>query len=330
MKRRQFIVGLGSAATWSLAAGAQQAAMPVVGYLHISTPVETGGAVVAFRNGLSEAGFVEGHNVAIEYRFAEFQVDRLPALAADLVRRRVAVIVAAGGNQAPLAARAATSTIPIVFVGPDSPVESGLVASFNRPGGNITGVTFDNSVLTAKRLELLHELVPGAKTIALLVKPTNRGGTGFAEADTIAAQAAAVTLGLQLHVITASSESELDAAFAALAQQRVQALLLGYEVFFTNQRDKIAALAMRYRIPTSHYRRISVDAGGLMSYGASIPDGYRQAGVYAGRILKGVKPADLPVVAPVKFEMVINLKAAKALGLTIPQTLLVAADELIE
>ena len=309
-----------------MAARAQQPAIPVIGYLHISTPNATVGGVVAFRKGLSEVGFVEGRNVAIDYRFAEFQADRLPALAADLVRRQVAVIVAGGGNQAPLAAQAATTKIPIVFVAADTPIESGLVTSFNRPVGNITGVIFDNAELTAKRVELLHELVPGAKTIGFMVRPTDRGGTGLAESDTIAAQAAAAALGLKLHVVTASSENEIDAAFATLAEQRVGALVLDVELFFNNRRDQIVALAMRYRIPTSHYRRSLVDAGGLMSYGANIFDGYRQAGVYAGRILKGEKPAELPVVAPVTFELVINRKTARALGLTVPETLLVRAE----
>jgi putative tryptophan/tyrosine transport system substrate-binding protein len=330
MRRREFIAGLGAGAVWPVVTRAQQAALPVIGYLHISTPDATVGGVAAFRKGLSEAGFVEGRNVVIEYRFAEFQADRLPALAADLVHRQVAVIVAGGGNQAPLAAQAATTTIPIVFVAADTPIESGFVTSFNRPVGNITGVIFDNAELTAKRVELLHELIPGAKTIGFLVRPTDRGGTGLAETDTIAAHAAAAALGLKLHVVTASSESEIDAAFATLAEQRVGALVIDVELFFNNRRDQIVALAMRYRIPTSHYRRSLVDAGGLMSYGANIFDGYRQAGVYSGRILKGAKPADLPVVAPVKFELVINLKTAKALGLTVPQSILLRADEVIE
>jgi putative tryptophan/tyrosine transport system substrate-binding protein len=331
MKRRQFITLLGgAAAAWPCVARAQQPAVPVIGFLHISTAGPARAAFVAFLNGLGEAGLIEGRNVAIEQRWAEFQADRLPALASDLARRQVAVIVAGGGNQAPWATKTATSTIPIVFVGADTPVESGLVASFNRPGGNITGVIFDNAALMAKRVELLHQLVPGAKTVALLVRPTERGGTGFAEAETIAAQAAATALGLQFHVVTASNEGEIDAAFATLARQRVEALVLATELFFNNRRDQIAALELRYRIPTSGYRRDIADAGGLVTYGASIPDGYRQAGVYAGRILKGEKPGDLPVQAPTKFEFVINLKTAKALGLIVSNQMQLLADEVIE
>jgi len=339
MRRRQFIAGLGSAAaTWPATVRAQQPAMPVIGWLHSARDERLTGAVDsfptaaldAFRTGLGEAGFTEGRNVVIEYRWAEFQLDRLPVLATDLIRRRVAVIVAGGGTPAALAAKAATTTIPIVFVGADAPLESGLVASFSRPGGNSTGVIFDNKVLMAKRVELLHEVVPAAKSIALLVRPSDRGGTGFAETESIAAQAAAAALGLQLHVLTATSDSEIDAAFATLAQQRVEGLVLGTEVFFATRRVQVAALAMRYRIPTSHYRRDLVLAGGLMSYGANVPDGYHQAGVYAGRILKGEKPADLPVVAPAKFEMVINVKTAKALGLEVPPSFYWRADEVIE
>jgi putative tryptophan/tyrosine transport system substrate-binding protein len=328
MRRREFIAGLGCAAASPLAARAQQLAVPVIGYLNFATAETVG--LPAFRNGLGETGFIEDRNVAIEYRFAELKPERLPALAADLVRRKVAVIVAGGGDQPALAAKTASATTPIVFVGVGNPIESGLVASFNRPGGNATGVIFDNIALIPKRMEVLRELVPDAKTIGLLVRPTDRGGSGTAEANIIAAQTTAAALGLQLRVVTASSESQLDAAFAALTQQKVEALLLGNEVSFTNWRDQIAALAMRYRIPTSYYRRDLVDAGVLMSYGASIPNGYRQAGIYTGRILKGEKPADLPVLAPTKFELVINLKTAKAIGLDVPPSFYWRADELIE
>jgi putative tryptophan/tyrosine transport system substrate-binding protein len=333
MRRREFIAGLGGAVVWPLAARAQQPALPVVGFLSPGSLETRREFVAAFHRGLAETGYVEGRNVAIEYRWAEDRNDRLSALAADLVRRQVAVIVAGGGGQtapAAKAAKAATSTIPIIFIGGGTPIESGLVASFNRPGGNVTGVIFDVGFLIAKRMELLHELVPGTNTIALLVRPTDQGGSGYAEEDIIAARTAATAIGLELHLLTAGSEGELDAAFATLAQQRIGALLLGTELFFADRRDQVAALALRYRIPTSNYRRDMVDAGGLMSYGASIPDGYRQVGVYAGRILKGEKPADLPVLAPAKFELVINLKAAKALGLDVPPSFYWRADEVIE
>jgi putative ABC transport system substrate-binding protein len=229
-----------------------------------------------------------------------------------------------------LAAKAATSTIPIVFIGADMPIERGLVASFNRPGGNITGMIFDNVAVTAKRVELLHELVPGAKTIAFLTRPTDRGGAGFTETNAIAARAAAAARGLQFHLISAASENEIDAAFASLTQQAIEALVLDTDPFFNGQRNQIAALATRYRIAVSGYRREIVDAGGLMSYGASIPDGYRQAGLYAARIIRGEKPSDLPVQAPTKFELVINTKTAKVLSLQIPDKLLALADEVIE
>jgi putative ABC transport system substrate-binding protein len=330
MKRREFITLIGGAAAWPLAARAQQPALPAIGFLHISAADSAAGALKGFIDGLGEAGLIDGRNVAIEYRWAEFRAERLPALAADLVSHHVAVIVAGGGNQAPEAAKAATATIPIVFVGAETPIESGLVASFNRPGGDITGVVFDNATLMAKRVELLHELVPDARTIALLVRPTNRGETGFAEAETAATQVAAATLRLQLQVVSASSESEIDAAFATLAEQRIEALVLATELFFNNRRGQIAALAVRHRIATSGYRRDMAAAGGLMSYGASIPDGYRKAGAYAGRILRGERPAELPVQAPTKFDLVVNLKTAKAIGLSIPEAFLLRADEVIE
>jgi putative ABC transport system substrate-binding protein len=333
MRRRDFISLVGGAAVaWPLGARAQQMAMPVIGYLHISSA--SGDAAIAafkaFRDGLGEAGLVEGRNVAIEQRYADFDADRLPALAADLTSRKVAVIVAPGGLQAPLAAKAATSTIPIVFIGADIPIERGLVASFNRPGGNITGMVFDNVPVTAKRVELLHELVPGAKTIAFLTRPTDRGGAGFTETNAIAVRAAAAALGLQFHLISAVSENEIDAAFASLAQQAIEALVLDTDPFFNSRRNQIAALATRYRIAVSGYRREIVDAGGLMSYGANIPDGYRKAGLYAARIIRGENPGDLPVQAPTKFDLAINLKTAKALGLAVPAKLLAIADEVIE
>jgi putative ABC transport system substrate-binding protein len=331
MRRRDFITLLGgAAAAWPLAARAQQPKKPVVGYLHISSNDPTLGAFKAFIKGIGEAGFIQDRNVSIEGRWADFHADRLPMLAADLVRLNPSVIVAGGGNPAALAAKSATATIPIVFVGADTPIESGLVTSFNRPGGNITGVIFDNPMLTAKRVELLHEIASDARSIAFLVRPTDRGGTGFAEAESNAARAAATSLGLQFHLMSAATESEIDAVFTSLAQQGIKALVLDTELFFNNRRDQIAALSARHRIATAGYRRDIADAGGLVSYGASIPDGYRQAGLYAGRIVKGEKPGDLPVQAPTKFEMVINLKTAKALGLTVPAILQATADEVIE
>jgi putative tryptophan/tyrosine transport system substrate-binding protein len=331
MKRREFIAGLGGvAAAWSGLALAQGRAPPLIGYLHIQTPELAPGGLVPFRAGLRETGFVEGRDVAIEYRFASFNSDRLPALAADLVSRQVSVIVTGGGDQTALAAKAVTTAIPLVFVGAGNPIETGLVASFNRPGGNITGVSLDINELMAKRVELLHQLAPGARTIVLLVRPSAQGGSGSAETNETATKAAAQSLGLQLYVATASDEHKIDDVFATVARKGTAAILVGNDVFFANRRDQIAALANRYQIPTSGYRRELTEAGALMSYGPSVPDGYRQAGVYTGRILKGDKPADLPVLAPTKFDLVINLKTAKALGLTIPETLLATADEVIQ
>jgi putative ABC transport system substrate-binding protein len=330
MRRREFIAGLGSATAWSGLALAQGRTQPLIGYLHIQTPELAPGGLVPFRAGLRETGFVEGRDVAIEYRFASFNSDRLPALAADLVSRQVSVIVTGGGDQTALAAKAVTTTIPIVFVGSGNPIETGLVASFNRPGGNITGVSLDINELMAKRVELLHQLAPIASTIVLLVRPSAHGGSGSAETNETATRAAAQSLGLQLYVTTASNEREIDDVFATVAQKGTAAILVGNDVFFANRRDQIAALASRYQIPTSGYRRELTEAGNLMSYGPSVPDGYRQAGVYTGRILRGDKPADLPVLAPTKFDLVINLKTAKALGLAIPETLLATADEVIQ
>jgi putative ABC transport system substrate-binding protein len=329
LRRREFIGGLAGVAAWPLAASAQRQTLPLVGYLHIQTPEFAPQSLVPFRAGLREVGFVEGRNVAIEYRFAAFNPDRLPALAAELVGHRVSVIVAGGGEPAATAAKAITTTIPIVFIISGNPIESGLVASFNRPGGNTTGVTFDVDDLMAKRVELMHQAVPGATTIALLVGPSSQGDSRLAEANTVTKTAAA-SLGLQLYVTTAGNEDELDAAFATMARKGVGAVLIDNDVFFTNRRNQIAMLAGHYQIPTSGYRRELADAGALMSYGPSIPDGYRQAGVYAGRILKGEKPADLPVLAPTKFDFIINFKTAKGLGLTIPETLLATADEVIQ
>jgi putative tryptophan/tyrosine transport system substrate-binding protein len=324
MRRRDFIkVIVGSAATWPLAARAQQPAMPVVGFLS-AIPSNTS-FLVAFRRGLAEAGYVEGENVAVEYRWAEGHYDRLPGLASDLVRRQVAVIVAAGGNPSALAAKTVTATIPIVFYSGD-PVAEGLVASLNRPGGNMTGMSTFAPALTGKRLDLLRELVPRAAVFAMLVN----SDYAPAAAESAESENAARALGYKLSVLKASSKDGIEAAFATLAQQRPDALIVGADPFFNSQRAQFVELAMRYSIPTIYVWREFVVVGGLMSYGDNFADGYRQIGVYVGRILNGAKPADLPVIRPTKFELVINLKTAKALGLSVPQTLLATADEIIE
>jgi putative ABC transport system substrate-binding protein len=328
MKRRQFITLLGgAAATWPLAARAQQpAAMPVVGFLRSATLADAAHLVAAFRQGLKEARFVEGQNVAVEYRSAEGRPDRLPALVADLIRRPVAVIVA--NTNAALPAKAATTTVPIVFATGGDPVVDGLVNSLNRPGGNITGVSFLGSALGAKQLELLRQLVPKATVLAALVDPVRIDPTAQIQLRNV--QEAARSVGLQLRVLKASNEREIDAAFASLIQQRADALITGGGAFFFSRRNQISALAMRYAVPAIYPLRDFLAAGGLMSYGASNTDAYRQVGVYTGRILKGEKPAELPVLQPTKFELVINLTTAKVLGLEIPDKLLALADEVIE
>jgi ABC-type uncharacterized transport system substrate-binding protein len=298
--------------------------MPVIGYLHSGSPSEWARYVPAFRNGLKEAGYVEGQNVAIEYRWAENHYDRLPALAADLVRRQVAVIAA--NNPAALPAKAATTTIPIVFTVGFDPVAVGLVASLNRLGGNLTGITSLNLEIGPKRLELLHEVVPTATTIGLLVNPTNPN----AETLSRNLEAAARTLGLQLHVLHASTEHDLDSIFATLAQLRAGGLMIGPDAFFSTRSEQLAALTLRYAMPTITQYREFAAAGGLMSYGSSTPDQSRQAGVYTGRILKGEKPAELPVHQESKVELIINLKTAKAFGLTVALPLLGRANEVIE
>jgi len=326
IQRRKFLATLsGAAAAWPLAARAQQAAMPVVGFLNSETPTGWAPNVAAFRKGLSETGFVEGRNVAIEYRWGEGHTDRLPALAADLVRRQVAVIAAAGASSS-LAAKAATTTIPIVFSAGIDPVAAGLVASLSRPTGNVTGVTNLGVELLQKQVEMLHEVVPTATTVVGLVNPTFPGS----EAQARDLQAAARKLGLELHVVYASSERDLDTAFETMVRLGAAALVIGVDPFFYSRRDQIAALAIRHAMPAVFYIRELVAAGVLMSYGPSVTDGYRQVGIYAGRILKGEKPADLPVVQPTKFELVINLKTAKALGLDVPLFLQQRADEVIE
>jgi putative ABC transport system substrate-binding protein len=324
--RRDFIRLVGrTAAAWPLAARAQQPAMPVIGFLNGGSPNAFAHLVAAFQQGLNETGYVEHRNVGIDYRWAEGQFDRLPALTADLVRRQVAVI-AAFGPPAALAAKTATSSIPIVFGNGADPVKLGLVASLARPGGNVTGVSFFSNVLGAKQLELLHELVPQAAVMAVLVNPTN------ADTETQArnVQEAARSLGLHLHVLEASTESDIDAAFAALVQLRAGALLVGASVFFRTRQDQLLALARRHAMPTAYNNREFVETGGLMTYGTDIKDAYHQTGVYVGRILKGEKPANLPVLQSTKFEFVLNLKAAKALGLTIPADVLSIADKVIE
>jgi ABC-type uncharacterized transport system substrate-binding protein len=327
MRRREFISLLGgAAASWPLAAGAQQE-VPVIGYLNSASPNTYTAYTSAFRRGLEEVGYVEGKTIAIEYRWAEGQNDRLGALAADLVSRQVAVIVATGATAGVFAAMAATKTIPIVFITGGDPVKSGLVASLNRPGGNVTGISFLSNTLAAKQLELLHELVPNVALIGVLVNPTN---PGLAEPLLNDVLAAARTLGLQPHVLNASIERDFDTAFAKLAELRAQALVIGTDGFFTSRIKLLAELTRQHSMPTiSSYREFPT-AGGLISYGTSVIDAYRQVGVYTGKILRGEKPADLPVMQPTKFELVINLKTAKAFGLTVPLTLQVAADEVIE
>jgi ABC-type uncharacterized transport system substrate-binding protein len=324
MMRRTFITLLGGAAAWPLAARAQQPAMPVIGFLNTRAPGEDAHVLAAFRQGLTETGYVEGRNVTIEYRWAEGHNDRLPALAADLVRQKVTVIVA--NSQATAAAKAATTTIPIVFATGADPVQIGFVASLNRPGGNLTGVASLDAELGQKRLELLHELLPRAGIIAALVNPT------FPGSDIVSRdlQAAASTLGLQIHILYATTERDINTAFATLLQLRAEALVIGNDPFFNSRSDQLATLALRYAVPTIYQFRQFAAAGGLLSYGTSITEVYRLVGVYAGRVLKGEKPADLPVQRLVKVELIINLKTARTLGLTIPLPLLGRADEVIE
>jgi ABC-type uncharacterized transport system substrate-binding protein len=322
LRRREFITLLGSAAAWPLAASAQQP--PVVGFLSARSVDDSVGEVAAFREGLAVTGHVEGRNVVIEYRWAQGEFGRLPALAVELVRRPVAVLAAVGGAQ--FAAKAATTTTPIVFGTGQDPVESGLVASLNRPGGNVTGATFLGAALGAKRLGLLRELAPGAEVIALLVDPDKSVG----QVQIRDVQEAARALGQSLVVLDGGSDEKIEAAFAALAPQRVGALLVGGDPFFDIRRERLVALAAQHRVPAIYQFREYAMAGGLMSYGASIADMYRQVGAYVGRVLNGEKPADLPVVQPTRFELVINLKTAKALGLVVPNSMQLLADEVIE
>jgi putative ABC transport system substrate-binding protein len=326
MKRREFIILLGGAASWPLSVRAQQPTLPVVGFLNATSFDGYRPMVNAFRQGLQESGYVEGRNVAIEYRWAEGRIDRLPALAAELVDRRVSVI-AATTLPAAFAAKAATTTIPIVFETGGDPVQLGLVASLNRPGGNVTGVTQLNQEVAPKRLELLHELVPAARVVAFLVNPADPAS---AEPVLRASQAAAHTLGLDLHVLNASTERDFDGVFANVIRLRAGGLVIGSDAFFTARREQLAALALHHAVPAVYQSREFAAAGGLMSYGGSLTDSYRLAGVYVARILKGEKPGELPVQQGTKVELFLNLKTAKALGITVPLPLSGRADEVIE
>ena len=332
MRRRTFIASLGSAAAawplaaWPRAARSQQPAMPIIGFLGLTTSGQTD-YLRAFRQALKDAGYVEGENVAIEYRWAEDQYDRLPALAAELVRRRVSVIAAVQGPAVARAAKAATATIPIVFTVSDDPVRLGLVASLARPGGNVTGINFVSGELVSKRLELLRELVPGAARVAVLVNPANAVQTNSTLRDV---EPAARAMGLQIQVLNADTSREIDAAFVTLARERPDALFVASTAYFSSRRVQLVQLAARHAIPAAYVGRQYVEIGGLMSYGANLVDVWRQLGAYAGRVLKGAKPADLPVEQPSKFELVINHQTARMLGLEVPATLLARADEVIE
>ena len=326
MRRRQFITLLGGAAAWPFAARAQQPKMPVIGFLRNSSPDGSANLLSALRRGLNEGGYIEGRNLLIEYRWSENRFDRLPELAVDVVRRQCALIVAAG-NAAALAAKAATPTIPIVFATGDDPIHVGLVASLNRPGGNLTGIFFNNGAdVESKQVGLLREVLPNAVVMGVLVNPKGPQA-GFQARN---AQVAAQALGMSALILNASSEADFDMIFATLAQKRAGALLITGDAFFTGQLDRLAALMARQGIPAIHGLREFAAAGGLMSYGASITDAYRQAGIYTGKVLKGARPADLPIQQPTKYELVLNLKTAKALGLTIPPGVLAIADKVIE
>ena len=327
MRRREFIAGLGSAAAWPLAAPAQQPAVPVIGFVEAGSADAPAGPVTAFRKGLAETGYVEGQNVTVEYHWLEGQFDRLPMLMADLVRRRVAVI-ASTATRAAIAAKAATATIPIVFTTSEDPVKSGLVASLARPGGNVTGMNFFNVELEAKRLGLLHELIPNAVRVAVLWNPAEDTPGSSTELQDL--QEAARTVGLQIRILNATTIGEIDAAFATLARERPDALFVAGDGFFNSRRVQLVNLAARDRIPAAYGSREYVAAGGLMSYETNNVDSFHQVGVYTGSFLKGAKPADLPVVQSTKFELVINLQTARLLGIEVPPTMLVIADEVIE
>ena len=327
MKRRDFIAALGGAAAIPLAARAQQPAVPVVGFLHSSSATAYTGLVASFRKGLSETGYSEGQNVAIEFRWGEDRNERLPALAAELVQRQVAIIVTPGSTAATLAAKAATATIPIVFLSAVDPVKTGLVASLNRPGGNVTGVSDIGVQLAAKRLSLLHELHPGAARFGLLVNP---GNPGITEPFVTEVQTAASVIGRQIEVVAARTDIDIDKAFATLVNKQADAFLVSTDALFVTRRVQLVTLAARYAMPAMYFRREFAEAGGLMSYGSNLADQFRQTGIYAGRILKGEKPADMPVVQPTRFELVINLPTARAIGIVVPPSLLARADEVIE
>jgi putative ABC transport system substrate-binding protein len=327
MRRREFIALVGStAAAWALPARAEQSAVPVIGFLNSASPQPWVTFVAGFRAGLKETGYVDGQNVTIEFRWAEGHYDRLPEMAADLVHRKVAVLVATGGTPSITAAKAATTTIPIVFTIGSDPARAGFVSSLSRPGGNMTGVNLFVTAMESKRLGLLRALIPGVQLIAVLLNP-NRQDHAYHLREV---KESAAAIGQQIHLLSASNESEIDSAFATATQLRAGAMLVGSDPFFNSQRDKIVALAARHAIPAIYEQREHALAGGLMSYGTNLSDGYRQAGIYAGRILKGEKPGDLPVVQSTKFEFVINLKTAKALGIEVPPNLSAEADEIIE
>jgi putative ABC transport system substrate-binding protein len=326
MNRREFVAGLGALAVFPFPARAQQSTIPVIGFLSSRSPDESAAVVSAFRRGLADAGYVVGQNVTIEYRWAEGSYDRLSGLAAELVNMPVAVLLAAGGPPAALAAKQATSTIPVIFSAADDPVGLGLVASFNRPGGNVTGMSLFNSRLGSKRLAILHELIPSAKSIAYLSNPANPS----AQLERTDVEGAAKALGVELHVLDASSDKELEAAFAKLAELHAGGMVVAGEPFLDSRRQMIVDLTAQYAIPASYSWRESVVLGGLVSYGTSITGSYRNAGGYCARVLKGEKPGDLPVMQPTQFETIINLKTAKALGLHVPSALLASADEVVE
>ena len=328
MKRREFITLIGGAAvSWPLAARAQQSAMPVIGLLDPRSLEGVANRLRGLRQGLKETGYIEGENVTIEYRWAENKTDRLPELAADLVRRKVAVLIASGGHDPALAAKAATTTIPVLFLTAEDPVRLGLVTSLARPGGNLTGINFFNAELAAKRLELLRELLPGAKRIAVLINPVD---VTNADSTLKAIEPAARTIGLQIQILTASTSREIDAAFAIIGRDRPDAVYVGQTPFLNARRVQLAQLAARHMVPASYSGREFPEVGGLMSYGSDIADAYRQVGIYAGRILKGAKPTDLPVVQANKFELIINAQTARMLGLDVPAQLLARTDEVIE
>ena len=326
MRRREFITLLGGAAAWPLGTRAQQTSMPMIGFLHTLSPENVSKPMAGFHQGLKEVGYIEGQNVFIEYRWAEGHYDRLPEFAADLVRKKVAVIVASGGDPSPQIAKSATQTIPIVFITFGDPIGNGLVRSLNQPGGNATGVTIFGPAAVTKRLQLLHEIVPQAAVIAFLMNPGNPNS----DIEMSAAQMAASSLGKRIVVFTASTESELDAAFAGMVQPRIGALLGASDPFLFSRRDRLASLAARYGVPGIYYLSEFVRAGCLMAYGNSLTDMYRLMGVHVGRVLKGEKPADLPVAQSTKFELVINMQTARALGIEVPNSMQLLADEVIE